>query len=66
MAKLTVEMNDNLASVLEELARRQGTSKAAVLRRSLTLMKLAEDQGAEGYKLGFSKEGHAEREVLIP
>ncbi len=66
MAKLTVEMNDNLSSVLEELAQRQGTTKSAVLRRSLTLMKLAEDQAADGYKLGFSKNGEIEREVLIP
>lgn len=66
MAKLTIEMNDNLASVLDDLATQQNTTKAAVLRRSLTLMKLIEDQGAEGYKVGFSKNDQLEREILIP
>ena len=66
MAKITVEMNRNLSSVLDELAERQGSTKAAVIRRSLTLMKLIEEQEAEGYKLGLSKNGHLEREILIP
>jgi hypothetical protein len=64
--KVTVEMNGNLSSVLDELAERQGASKAAVIRRALTLMKLIEEQGDEGYKLGLSKNGHLEREILIP
>jgi predicted transcriptional regulator len=66
MAKVTVEMNENLASVLNELAQRQGSTKAAVIRRSLTLMKLIEDQKDEGYKLGLSKNGQLEREILTP
>lgn len=66
MAKVTVEMNSNLASVLNELAERQGSTKAAVIRRALTLMKLIEEQEEEGYKLGLSKNGHLEREILIP
>jgi predicted transcriptional regulator len=66
MAKVTVEMNSNLTSVLNELAERQGSTKAAVIRRALTLLKLIEEQEDEGYRLGFSKNGHLEREILIP
>jgi predicted transcriptional regulator len=64
--KVTVEMNGNLSSVLDELTERQGATKAAVIRRALTLMKLIEEQEAEGYKLGLSKNGKLEREILIP
>ncbi len=66
MTKVTVEMNDNLASVLDELASKQDASKAAVIRRGLTLMKLIEDQKVEGYTLNLSKEGEDKREILIP
>jgi predicted transcriptional regulator len=64
--RVTVEMNSNLSSVLDELSERQGATKAAVIRRALTLMKLIEEQEAEGYKLGLSKNGHLEKEILIP
>ncbi len=66
MTKVTVEMNSNLASVLDELADKQDASKAAVIRRGLTLMKLIEDQKDEGYSLGLSKDGEIQREILIP
>lgn len=66
MSKVTVEMNDNLTNVLNSLAERQGVTKAAVIRRALTLMKLIEQQEDEGYKLGLSKNGKLEREILIP
>jgi predicted transcriptional regulator len=66
MTKVTVEMNDNLSRVLDELADRQGDTKAAVIRRALTLMKLIEEQKDEGYKLGLSKNGELEKEILTP
>jgi predicted transcriptional regulator len=66
MTKVTVEMNDNLSRVLDELSDRQDSTKAAVIRRALTLMKLIEDQKDEGYKLGLSKNGELEKEILTP
>ena len=66
MTKVTVEMNDNLSRVLDELADRQDATKAAVIRRALTLMKLIEEQKDEGYKLGLSKNGELEKEILTP
>jgi predicted transcriptional regulator len=65
MAKYTIQMNDKLEQLLEELAEKEGVSKAQVIRRSLTLLKLAEEQEEEGYELTFTKEGQPERRVLI-
>jgi predicted transcriptional regulator len=66
MTKLTVEMNDQMSTVLDQLAEKQGSTKAAVIRRSLTLMKLLEDEKNEGYKFGLSKNDRLDREIVIP
>jgi predicted transcriptional regulator len=65
MAKYTIQMNDKLDEVLEELASREGVSKAQVIRKSLTLLKLAEDQRQEGYALTLVKDGEPPREILL-
>lgn len=65
MGKYTIQMNDKLEQILEELAEKEGVSKAQVIRKSLTLLKLAEEQQDEGYDLAFTKEGEPERRVLI-
>ncbi len=65
MAKYTIQMNDRLEEVLEELARKEGISKAQVIRKSLTLLKLAEDQKDAGYALTLQKEGENAREILL-
>ena len=55
--KYTLQMNDKLEAILDELAEKDGISKAQVIRRSLTLMKLAEDHKDQGYELQLFKEG---------
>jgi hypothetical protein len=65
MAKYTIQMNDRLEAVLDDLATREGISKAQVIRKSLTLLKLAEDQRQEGYALTLVKEGEPSREILL-
>lgn len=57
MPKYTLQMNDKLDAILDELAEKEGISKAQVIRRSLTLLKLAEDHKEEGYELQLTKEG---------
>jgi predicted transcriptional regulator len=65
MAKYTIQMNDRLEAVLDDLAAREGISKAQVIRKSLTLLKLAEDQKDEGYALTLVKDGEPSREILL-
>jgi hypothetical protein len=56
MPKYTLQMNDRLDDVLEDLAKREGISKAQVIRRSVALLKLAEDHRDQGYELQLVKE----------
>lgn len=65
MAKYTIQMNDKLDEVLEELASKEGISKAQVIRKSLTLLKLAADQKDEGYSLALVKGDQPPREILL-
>jgi predicted transcriptional regulator len=50
MAKLTVEFSDQLNEVLDELAKKEQTSKTQVLRKAIALMKVVDNEtnGAEG------------------
>lgn len=65
MPKYTMQMNDNLESVLDELAEKEGISKAQVIRRSLTLLKLAEEQREHGFQLALTKDGEVSREIVL-
>jgi predicted transcriptional regulator len=65
MAKYTIQMNDRLDELLDQLANREGVSKAQVIRKSLTLLKFAEDQRDDGYRLTLVKEGEPAREILL-
>lgn len=65
MAKYTLQMNDRLEAVLDDLAAREGLTKAQVIRRSLTLLKYAEDQKDDGYTLALAKDGEIAREILL-
>jgi predicted transcriptional regulator len=65
MAKYTLQMNDKLESLLDQLAENEGISKAQVVRRALTLLALAEEQEREGYSLALTKDGEVAREILI-
>jgi len=65
MPKYTLQMNDKLEAILDELAEREGISKAQVIRRSLTLLKLAEDHKEEGFELQLAKAGDDEKPAVV-
>ena len=44
MPKLTVEFNDRMNDMLEQLSREEGTTKVDVLRRALALYRFVEDE----------------------
>lgn len=63
MARFNVEFSDETLAALEELARRQGTTKADVLRKAVQFEKWLSDSAAEGSKL-LVETGGSVREVL--
>lgn len=60
MAKMVLEVSDELQSVIDKLALVQNVSKPEVVARALTLMNIAEDKGREGYALGLTKDGETQ------
>jgi predicted transcriptional regulator len=65
MSKYTLQMNDRLDEILDELAEKEGISKAQVIRKSLALLKLAEDHKEEGYELQLAKAASADEPERI-
>lgn len=63
MARFNVDFSDEATAVLEELARRQDTTKAEVLRRAIHLEKWFSDTTASGGKVLVEKDGQT-REIV--
>jgi len=63
MARFNVDFSDEAVAVLDELARRQKTTKAEVLRRAINLEKWFADTVADGGKLIVEKDGR-QREIV--
>lgn len=63
MARFNVDFSEEAAAVLDELARRQNTTKAEVLRRAINLEKWFADTTASGGKVLVEKDGQT-REIV--
>jgi predicted transcriptional regulator len=63
MSRFNVDFSDEAAAVLEELARRQNTTKAEVLRRAINLEKWFADTTDKGGKVLVEKDGQT-REIV--
>ena len=50
MPKLTVEFNNKVNQLLEELAERKGTTKAEIIRRALAMYKYLDDETLDNDK----------------
>ncbi len=65
MSKYTLQMNDKLDGLLEDLAQKEGIPKSQVIRRALMLLKLAEDKQDEGYGMAFTKDDEVAQKILL-
>lgn len=54
MPKLTLEFNDRMNHILQDLAARDDTSKVEVLRRALALYKYVVEETEKGDKRGLA------------
>lgn len=52
--RFNVVLSPELAAVIEEVAKSSHTSKTAVIRQAIALMKLAHDEKKKGKHLGFA------------
>jgi len=64
MPRLNVEFSDEINDVLEELAKKQDTTKAEVLRRSIALGKWLQDTKDEKARILVERPDGQIREIL--
>jgi len=62
--KFNIDLSDQAASVLNDLANEQGTTKADILRQALSLQKWFNETQKSGAKLVVEQPSGAQREVL--
>lgn len=66
-SKLTVEFNDEVSSLLEELAKKKGTSKVEVLRRAIGLYSYVSTEAGptSENRLSITKDGKQIRDIIL-
>ena len=68
MPKLTVEFNDKMNQILEQLAEEKGTTKVDVLRRAVALYRYLDDEQKKGEdkQVSITKDGKAVKDIVLP
>lgn len=67
MPKLTVEFNERVNQMLEELAVREETTKVDIIRRALALYRYVEDEVGESEKrrLAITEDDKVVKEIVL-
>ena len=67
MPKLTVEFNDRMNSMLEEMAAKDDTSKVDVIRRALALLKYVEEEVGDNdrRRLAIAEDDKVVKEIVL-
>ncbi|PYT91886.1 MAG: hypothetical protein DMG36_16830 [Acidobacteria bacterium] len=68
MPKLTVEFNDKMNDILEQLANDKGTTKVDVLRRAVALYKYLDSEQKEGenQKVSITQNNKVVKDIVLP
>jgi predicted transcriptional regulator len=67
MPKLTVEFNDKMNEILDELAKDKGTSKVEVLRRAVALYRYLDSEQKDGdKKVSITKDDKVVKDIVLP
>ncbi|MBZ5679021.1 MAG: hypothetical protein LAO24_02830 [Acidobacteriia bacterium] len=65
MPKLTVEFNDKMNEILEQLAEEKGTTKVDVLRRAVALYKYLDGEQKDG-KVSITRGNDIVKDIVLP
>jgi predicted transcriptional regulator len=65
MARMTVELPDQINGILENLAQRSGRSKTEILRLAIGTYKVLQDEKSQGSTLQLVKNGETTR-IIMP
>ena len=68
MPKLTVEFNDKMNDILEQLANEKGTTKVDVLRRAVALYKYLDSEQNEdkNNRVSITQNNKVLKEIVLP
>ncbi len=68
MPKLTVEFNDKMNGILEQLADEKGATKVDVLRRAVALYKYLDSEQSQddSTRLSITRDGKALKDIVVP
>lgn len=68
MPKLTVEFNDKMNDILEQLADEKGTTKVDVLRRAVALYRYLDSEQKEGEnkKVSITQNDKVLKDIVLP
>lgn len=64
MARFNVEFSEEAMATVDELAKRQNTTKAEIIRRAIALEKWFFDTAAEGSKVVVEKPDGTQRQIM--
>ena len=68
MPKLTVEFNDKMSEILDQLANEKGTTKVDVLRRAVALYRYldSEQNPEENKKVSITQGDKVVKDIVLP
>jgi hypothetical protein len=64
MAKLTLNVSDEVADEIEKFATREGVTKTEAMRRILSLVKVSNEESAKGRSLGVIADNGGKLDVI--
>lgn len=64
MAKLTLNVSDEVADEIEKFARREGVTKTEAMRRILSLVKVSNEESKKGRSLGVIADHDGKLDVV--
>jgi hypothetical protein len=64
MAKLTLNVSDEVADEIEKFARREGVTKTEAMRRILSLVKVSNEESKKGRSLGVISDHDGRLDVV--
>ncbi|PRY03783.1 ribbon-helix-helix protein, CopG family [Paraburkholderia sp. BL25I1N1] len=64
MAKLTLNVSDEVADEIEKFARREGVTKTEAMRRILSLVKVSNEESKKGRSLGVIQDHGGKLDVV--
>jgi hypothetical protein len=66
MPKLTVEFNDKMNDILEQLAEEKGTTKVDVLRRAVALYKYLDGEQQKDGRVSITRDNTIVKDIVLP